>query len=198
MWIFTRYGFYSIACARKQDGGVDTETVMVRARCRSHLCALQRRLPALATYEIRMTPDRDYACRIIVPKRVWAAVLFDLAAEQEWSNFKNETAIFQGDAGRDYVGVLHDVWARMARLQQRPAGSVRVEWSADGVIVNAENLAADDVVNQKVLCPECGRKVFAAWPEGWDAHAEWACDIDGSTPEEKKKNYKKQFRHLFR
>jgi hypothetical protein len=27
MWLFTRYGFYSIACANKPGGSVDTETV---------------------------------------------------------------------------------------------------------------------------------------------------------------------------
>ncbi len=82
---------------------------MVRARCRAHLSALQERPPALAGYEISMTPGRDCACRLIVAKSVWAAVLFDLAAEQECSDFKDEATDFQGEAGRGYVHALHNV-----------------------------------------------------------------------------------------
>ncbi|HWR50112.1 MAG TPA: hypothetical protein VN428_03340 [Bryobacteraceae bacterium] len=138
MWLFTRYGFFSIACAQKQNGTMDADTVMVRARCREHLCNLQERVSALATYEIRLTPGRDYACRIIVPKRVWADVLFDLATEQEWSNFKNEVADFQGEGGAGYVHALHDVWARMARLQVTKHGG-RLQRNADSSIINAED-----------------------------------------------------------
>jgi hypothetical protein len=47
MWIFTRYGFFSIACADKPDGSLDSQSVMVRARCIGHLCSLQKRFPAL-------------------------------------------------------------------------------------------------------------------------------------------------------
>jgi ribosomal protein S27AE len=177
---------------------MDTDTVMVRGRCREHLCSLQERLPALAACEIVATPGRDYACRIIVPKRVWAAVLFDLAAEQEWSNFKNEAAEFQGNAGAAYVHALHDVWTRMARLQV-PQRNGRIERNAGGAIVNADDLTADDVAHDKVLCPACGEKVFLAWPEGWDGHAGWKCPmIHGATPEERKANYKARFRRLFR
>ena len=45
MWIFTRYGFYSIACATTPDGALDLENVVVRARLRDHLCGLQERFP---------------------------------------------------------------------------------------------------------------------------------------------------------
>ena len=31
MWVFTKYGFVSVACASKQDGEIDEGTVMVRA-----------------------------------------------------------------------------------------------------------------------------------------------------------------------
>ena len=52
MWLFTRYGFYSIACANKPGGSVDTESVMVRARRIAHLRSLQKRFPGLAGGEI--------------------------------------------------------------------------------------------------------------------------------------------------
>jgi hypothetical protein len=63
MWLFTRYGFYSIACANKPDGSLDTQTVMVRARRIAHLRSLQKRFPALAAGEILTWPKRDYRYR---------------------------------------------------------------------------------------------------------------------------------------
>ena len=47
MWIFTRYGFFSIACANKPDGTINHDTVMVRARLYEHLVSLKERFPAL-------------------------------------------------------------------------------------------------------------------------------------------------------
>jgi hypothetical protein len=37
MWLFTRYGFYSVACALKENGAADPARVMIRARCAAHL-----------------------------------------------------------------------------------------------------------------------------------------------------------------
>jgi hypothetical protein len=118
MWIFSRYGFFSIACARKADGSVDPETVMVRARRKAHLAALQKRFAELAGAEVVTLEQRDYRYRIIVPKEFWARVMAALAEEQEWSNFKSEAARFQGAAGAEYVEALHQVWEVMYRLQE--------------------------------------------------------------------------------
>jgi len=49
------------------------------------------------------------------------AVMSEMADEQTWSNFKNEAARFQGNAGRDYVQALHDVWDVMRNLQEAAA-----------------------------------------------------------------------------
>ena len=118
MWIFSIYGFYSIACARKPDGSLDSQTVMIRARRADHLRNLQARFPALAKAKIVTLSDRDYRYRLIVPKRTWVAVLAELAEEQEWSNFKSEVAAYQGAEGASYVRALHDVWGIMRRLQK--------------------------------------------------------------------------------
>jgi hypothetical protein len=118
MWIFTRYGFYSVGCADKPDGSLDTETVMVRARRVAHLRSLQKRFAALADCKILTWPKRDYRYRIIVSKTSWIAVLGELAAEQNWSNFKNEAAKYDAASNKDYVRALHDVWSVMNRLQE--------------------------------------------------------------------------------
>lgn len=119
MWIFVRYGFYSIACARKQNGSLDRDTVMVRARSRDHLRNLQARFQSLARAEIVTLPNRDYRYRLIVPKSIWVSVLVELAEEQEWSNFKDEAAKHQGNAGAAYSRALHEVWDLMYGLQDR-------------------------------------------------------------------------------
>ncbi len=118
MWIFTRYGFYSIACASKPDGSLDIQSVMVRARCIAHLRGLQKRFPALAVGKILELPNRDYRYRLIIPKASWTTIVSELAQEQEWSNFKDEAARYQGASGRGYVRALHNVWEVMHRLQQ--------------------------------------------------------------------------------
>jgi hypothetical protein len=117
MWLFTRYGFYSIACASKPNGSPDARTVMVRARCSAHLQDLKKRFPTIAGAEIVTLPNRDYRYRLLVPKNVWAGLVAELASEQEWSNFKNEVERFQGTVGSDYSAALHRVWSIMFSLQ---------------------------------------------------------------------------------
>jgi len=118
MWVFTRYGFYSIACASKPDGSLDSQSVMVRARCIDHLRSLRKRFPTLSGGKILEWRNRDYRYRLIVPKASWAAILGELAQEQQWSNFKDEAAGYQGTSGRAYARALHEVWAVMNQLQQ--------------------------------------------------------------------------------
>jgi hypothetical protein len=119
MWLFTRYGFYSIACAHRPDGSPDPDAVMIRGRSLDHLENLQQRFATLAGVEILNSPQRDYRFRIIVPKDAWTAVVGELAAEQQWSNFKRETGRYQGREGAAYVRALHEVWQVMADFQEK-------------------------------------------------------------------------------
>jgi len=118
MWLFTRYGFYSIACARKPDGTLDPQLLMIRARRITHLKTLQQRFRSLANVDIVTLPERDYRYRLIVPKELWARVVAELAEEQEWSNFKNEVTSYQGTAGSAYIRALHEVWLTMCDFQE--------------------------------------------------------------------------------
>jgi hypothetical protein len=117
MWLFTRYGFYSIACAKRPDGTLDPETMMIRARRRAHLAGLQTRFPQLAGKAIATSPTNDYQWRMIISKAEWVPVIVELAQEQTWDNFKNEASRYQGAAGRDYTRALHDVWSVMNDFQ---------------------------------------------------------------------------------
>ena len=126
MWVFTKYGFVSAACALKQDGTIDPNTLMLRARSRQHLENLKERFPEseLATAEILSNESTDYKYRMIVSKTNWAAVLSELAMEQTWSNFKNESARFANlkKMAHDYVDALHDIWSIMHRFGNMASG----------------------------------------------------------------------------
>ena len=121
MWIFTRYGFFSIACANKTDGTIDPDNVMVRARLHEHLVSLRDRFPdsEIGKAEILSWDGRDYKYRIIVSKVAWVYALTEMAAEQTWSNFKNEASKFSRakKMAHAYVDSLHQIWEVMYRLQ---------------------------------------------------------------------------------
>ena len=121
MWLFTKYGFYSVVCARQGDGRlgrpVDTNRVMVRARVRDHLEALIGRFQdQLGAAEIQAFPGSDYAWRIFVPKQSWTTAVAALAEEVDYDNFKSAVAHMRGRDG--YEQALHDVWEVMYRLQR--------------------------------------------------------------------------------
>ena len=110
-------GFFSVVAVRdKQTGVIDPATVIVRARDRKHLEALQRQFPEqLSGAEIVETPHRDYACRLVVPKAAWVSVAAGLAESVVYHNFKSEAERVNGPG--PYVDALHRVWAVMLQLQ---------------------------------------------------------------------------------
>jgi hypothetical protein len=120
MWIFTRYGFVSVACAKKKDGSIDEDKVMVRARARKHLENLQERFAdtTFGKAEILIGAGTDYKYRIIMPKAEWASIVSQLAMEQTWSNFKSEATRFAHlKTSGLYIHALHEVWAIMLDFQ---------------------------------------------------------------------------------
>jgi hypothetical protein len=79
--------------------------------------------------------------------------------------------------------------------------SDRVRRGDGGEILNAEELTADDVAMQRVLCPACRHKVFEEWPGGWDAHAgsPTACTgLAAVGAEARKEEFRNRFGQLFR
>jgi hypothetical protein len=117
MWLFTRYGYFSVASANKPDGKIDPQTLMVRARRISHLRTIVKRFPSLAGVEIVTWKERDYRYRIVVGKTVWSEIVDQMVKEQEWSNFKDEAAKYQDGLDSNYLHALHRVWSVMNNLQ---------------------------------------------------------------------------------
>ena len=91
-----------------------------------------------------------------------------------------------------------------ALIQSAPVDTIPVQASLlprldpKGIIVNAEELGAAQVVGRRVRCPACRTLVFKAWPEGWDGHAAHRCrGLKGREPSNRKQEFKRRFEHLF-
>jgi len=69
---------------------------------------------------------------------------------------------------------------------------------AGGVIVNAEELGAQQVVGRRVRCPACRTLVFRSWPDGWDSHAARRCrGLRARDATTRKAEFKRRFESLF-
>jgi hypothetical protein len=115
MWLATRYGWFSLACAYKDAnspaGGLDKNKIMIRARRREHLERLKQRFDLLEP--IISTPRNDYPFRLVLPKSVVKPLVADLVGEMTWSNFKGEAKAYVDEPG--YTTGLHEVWGVMRR-----------------------------------------------------------------------------------
>lgn len=201
MWVFTIYGFFSIASADKEGvvpRQIDPNTVMVRARTRQHLETLQERFPFLKQYEIQEWAARDYGYRIICPKADWVLALTEMAEEQEWSNFKDEAHHNQVDIGAQYISCLHRVWSVMLSLQPwirakhtpAPKGKKRKKGESLGDLLNRD-LDRDGDLSSRYEdrmvwhpCPSCGRDTLQKPPNSCLMCQETAKDAEGLKPVE--------------
>lgn len=116
MWLFTRLGFYSVTCPQEGEG-LDVNRVQVRARSKEHLKRLQESYEEeLGLFPIVETSDRDYICRMFVPKEVWAKVVMDLVWTIDYNNFKD---VVHDDAdNEEYSWALGRVWLTMFTFQE--------------------------------------------------------------------------------
>jgi len=125
MWLMTTIGMFSAVCPRTEQGHgnqVETDRIMVRARLRNHIEALQDRFEGLGDAELVETPHADYRFRIIVDKVAWTEAVGQMIGEQDYTNFKNAADSVQGRSGTAYIRSLHRVWNVMYELQKCSTG----------------------------------------------------------------------------
>ena len=115
MWLFTTQGLYSAVVHRD-----NRNLILVRARAREDLEALQVQLPQI---EIVETPEADYRWRADVDREKWRWFLSAEAGEIDYDNFKGAVGERHG---YDRACVYSDVWSVMRRVQEQcpppPAG----------------------------------------------------------------------------
>lgn len=109
MWLFTKYGMYSVVVSRENP-----EIVMIRARDRQHLLNLKKRFNLPKQPSILTTKDADYRYRLIASKEAWAIVAKSLANDIDYSNFKDACK-----EDHSYHHALTKVWGIMWELQER-------------------------------------------------------------------------------
>jgi len=119
MWLFTRYGFFSVTQPTKDNPTVKaSELVQIRARMRMHLQALQARFPVGLAGEILESEETDYRYRLIVERRCFQRVAAALVGELDYSNFKGACSRHSTWLGSGYTHALHEVWSIHHGLQQ--------------------------------------------------------------------------------
>jgi hypothetical protein len=85
--------------------------LLVRSRTRADIEALRRLIPGIEPFE---DTGADYRWRAVVPRERWQAVVATLVGEIDYGNFKNAVGDRQG---LERVGVYHEVWRVLGRLQ---------------------------------------------------------------------------------
>ncbi len=119
MWIATRYGFFSVVCARKSvtSREINPEMLMVRARRRQHLESLITAMPDIAVRgEIMQSAGTDYPFRIFVSKTRWTTIMTKLVDDLDYGNFKNEAHKLNDVK---YDAFLGATWSLGLRLEDR-------------------------------------------------------------------------------
>lgn len=125
MWLFTRYGFFSVTKPKFGAAGRPAdEFVQVRGRVRAHLEALKSRFAEIENCEILTTKNSDYRFRIIVGHSIWASVAQQLAEDIDYDNFKDACAKTGSWLNPSYVSALHKVWGIHHGLQAPPEADV--------------------------------------------------------------------------
>tara|TARA_R110002111_G_scaffold188971_3_gene254347 strand:- start:1327 stop:1701 length:375 start_codon:yes stop_codon:yes gene_type:complete len=122
MWLFTKYGFFSVVLAKKVRNGQVIEepepnSVMIRARRRKHLDALILRFSEFGNPEVLETRNTDYRYRAVVPRDAYAQVAKALATEVDYTNFKSECAKAMPD-DQAYQEALHNIWGVHYQMQE--------------------------------------------------------------------------------
>lgn len=112
MWVFSRYGFYSVV-RKPSDGGNDV--YHLRARVREDLERLKK--AAGISGEIIESKFADYRFRLLLSKEELDRVMLVLADSVDYPNFKDEVAKQAGQ--RDRLNSYARIWAEMARLQDK-------------------------------------------------------------------------------
>lgn len=121
MWLFTRYGFFSAVEALKggRDGSrPDPHRVVVRARLKRHLVNLADRFGAFSPADITRNDTSDYRYRVVLDKKVWAAVCLKLAEDITYDNFKSACKHDLPD-DHEYHDALGRVWGVGYGLQMK-------------------------------------------------------------------------------
>ncbi len=111
MWIFCKQGYFSaVQHIDKPD------TILLRARFPGDLERLFPTLNVANPPKIEHTPQADYAYRTELNKEAWADLVWQIAAQIDYTNFKSK--VHEGhDSPRN--NAYMDCWAALRSAQEQ-------------------------------------------------------------------------------
>ncbi len=110
MWIFTKYGFYSIV----QDNN-DKNLFKVRARKKEDLEELQKKVDGISLFKIHKDERADYRFRIFITSEKLVEIMVMFSTSIDYSNFKD--SIYRNKAQKDKLDSYHQIWEVMYEYQ---------------------------------------------------------------------------------
>jgi hypothetical protein len=102
MWLMTKHGFYSIVERKPAE-------FHIRSREARDLQNLVEQIP-LPHCSVILTPEADYAARIVTDRETVRSVMGFLAESLDYSNFKGKIDTTEDQLHKPY----HEVWGVMA------------------------------------------------------------------------------------
>ena len=117
MWLFTKYGFYSVVEYQGHDVDPKNPVMIVRARRIEHIANLQVDFSEIAGETIHTSIGTDYKYRIFVNKEVWKRVMVELVENIDYGNFKD--AAYEKGFTDGYEEALVQTWWIMKRVQDK-------------------------------------------------------------------------------
>ena len=122
MWLFTRWGFYSIACARQGDDGstgneIDSHSLVIEAFDEQHLTALKSHLPDLiGNCFIKQVAESEFRFHMIVDKNIWSQVMLSLSQELNYDDFREEMVRKHSMDDPAYLKAMTDIEQFVAKI----------------------------------------------------------------------------------
>ena len=111
MWLFTKFGFYSIA--RKKFEGSD-KPIQVRARRKKDLLNLKNQLRF--DEDIKYSPKSDYRYRLPVDEKELVRIMLFISENLDYQNFKR--SIHNKHDQHDKINFYNQIWKVMYNYQQ--------------------------------------------------------------------------------
>ncbi|MCC5795433.1 MAG: DUF429 domain-containing protein [Chromatiales bacterium] len=109
-----------------------------------------------------------------------------------WVASLEESELYASGAPPDDVIWVPSLVEAVPRWTDMPAAESRLQTKG------AEARSSSQRTSRQLVCPACNQHMFKAWPSGWDAHAAHRCaGVSGTSPEQRKAEYKRCFSHLF-
>ena len=111
MWIFSKYGFYSVVKVSERRN--PDEEYMIRARNKEQIEKLKKVMQI--EKPVVVTRNADYAYRLVVTEEEYKRFIEVMEQSVDYTNFKSACA--RASKNHKWIECLHDIWNVMFDFQ---------------------------------------------------------------------------------